>query len=151
MVRHGRRHQLARAAADEFTKKDPSKPRFVAGAVGPTTRTASLSPNVNDPGFRAVTFDGLAAAYAEHRPGYAEAAVRWALEPVRDRQPVQGADIGAGTGKLTTTLAGYFLGKAFPHITESIHAVIAVVIFVSLLPAIIKFIVEKRKAAQRAG
>jgi membrane-associated protein len=52
---------------------------------------------------------------------------------------------------LATTLAGYFLGKAFPHITESIHAVIAVVIFVSLLPAIIKFIVEKRKAAQRAG
>ena len=52
---------------------------------------------------------------------------------------------------LSTTLAGYFLGMAFPHITESIHAVIAVVIFVSLLPAIIKFIVEKRKAAPRAG
>jgi membrane-associated protein len=50
---------------------------------------------------------------------------------------------------LSTTLAGYFLGRFFPHITESIHAVIAVVIFVSLLPAIIKFSVEKWKA-QRA-
>ena len=52
------------------------------------------------------SFGAAAAAYAEHRPGYAEAAVRWALEPVRDRQPVRVADIGAGTGKLTTTLAG---------------------------------------------
>ena len=52
------------------------------------------------------SFGAAAAAYAEHRPGYAEAAVRWALEPVRDRQPVRVADIGAGTGKLTATLAG---------------------------------------------
>jgi SAM-dependent methyltransferase len=52
------------------------------------------------------SFGAAAAAYAEHRPGYAEAAVRWALEPVRDRQPVRVADIGAGTGKLTMTLAG---------------------------------------------
>ena len=52
------------------------------------------------------SFGAAAAAYAEHRPGYAEAAVRWALEPVRDRQPVRVADIGAGTGKLTTKLAG---------------------------------------------
>ena len=52
------------------------------------------------------SFGAAAAAYAEHRPGYAEAAVRWALEPVRDPQPagVRGADIGAGTGKLTATL-----------------------------------------------
>ena len=50
------------------------------------------------------SFGVAAAAYAEHRPGYAEAAVRWALEPVRDRQPVRVADIGAGTGKLTATL-----------------------------------------------
>ena len=52
------------------------------------------------------SFCAAAAAYAEHRPGYAEAAVQWALEPVRDRQPVRVADIGAGTGKLTATLAG---------------------------------------------
>jgi len=49
--------KLAREAADEFTKKNPAKPRFVAGALGPTNKTASLSPNVNDPGFRGVTFD----------------------------------------------------------------------------------------------
>jgi SAM-dependent methyltransferase len=52
------------------------------------------------------SFGAAAAAYAEHRPGYAEDAVRWALEPVRDGQPVRVADLGAGTGKLTTTLAG---------------------------------------------
>ncbi|MFZ1687601.1 MAG: homocysteine S-methyltransferase family protein [Flavobacteriales bacterium] len=56
---------LAREACDAFTKKDPSKPRFVAGALGPTNKTASLSPDVNDPGFRAVHFDDLVAAYAE--------------------------------------------------------------------------------------
>ena len=50
------------------------------------------------------SFGAAAAAYAEHRPGYAEAAVRWALEPVRDRQPVRVGDVGAGTGKLTATL-----------------------------------------------
>ena len=52
------------------------------------------------------SFGAAATAYAEHRPGYAEAAVRWALEPVLDRPPVRVADIGAGTGKLTATLAG---------------------------------------------
>ena len=57
--------QLAREACDAFTKKDPSKPRFVAGALGPTNKTASLSPDVNDPGFRAVHFDDLVAAYKE--------------------------------------------------------------------------------------
>jgi SAM-dependent methyltransferase len=52
------------------------------------------------------SFGAAATAYAEHRPDYAEAAVRWALEPVRDRQPVRVADLGAGTGKLTQTLVG---------------------------------------------
>ena len=51
------------------------------------------------------SFGTAAAAYAEHRPGYAEAAVRWALEPVQDAPPVRVVDIGAGTGKLTATLA----------------------------------------------
>ncbi len=57
--------KLARKAADEYTAKDPSKPRFVAGAVGPTNRTASLSPDVNNPGFRAVTFQDLVDAYTQ--------------------------------------------------------------------------------------
>lgn len=57
--------RIAREVADEFTKKDPTKPRFVAGAMGPTNKTASLSPEVNNPGFRAVTFDQLAAAFKE--------------------------------------------------------------------------------------
>lgn len=57
--------KIAKEAADEFTKNEPDKPRFVAGAMGPTNRTASLSPDVNDPGFRAVTFDDLRVAYKQ--------------------------------------------------------------------------------------
>lgn len=55
--------KCARIAADEYTAKDPSKPRFVAGAIGPLNKTLSLSPDVNNPGYRAVTFDEVAAAY----------------------------------------------------------------------------------------
>ena len=55
--------KIAREVADEFTKKDPKKPRFVAGSMGPTNRTASISPDVNDPGFRAVNFEDLRIAY----------------------------------------------------------------------------------------
>ncbi len=57
--------RLAREAADEFTAMEPHKPRFVAGSMGPTNKTASMSPDVNDPGFRAVTFDELRAAYKQ--------------------------------------------------------------------------------------
>ncbi len=57
--------KIAREVADEFTKKDPSRPRFVAGAMGPTNKTASLSPEVNNPGFRAITFDELAVAFKQ--------------------------------------------------------------------------------------
>ncbi len=66
---------IAKKAAEEFTKKDPSKPRFVAGAMGPTNRTSSLSPNVNDPGFRAVTFDELVEAYIEQARGLIDGGV----------------------------------------------------------------------------
>lgn len=55
--------RLAREAADEFTAKNPTKPRFVAGAVGPTSRTCTISPDVNDPGFRNIHFDELVDAY----------------------------------------------------------------------------------------
>jgi 5-methyltetrahydrofolate--homocysteine methyltransferase len=63
MNREGAR--IARAAADAWTKKNPTKPRFVAGAIGPTNRTASISPDVADPAKRNVTFDQLKTAYGE--------------------------------------------------------------------------------------
>ncbi|GAA4353399.1 methionine synthase [Hymenobacter saemangeumensis] len=65
--------RLAREAADEYST--PDKPRFVAGAIGPTNRTASLSPDVNRPGFRAVTFDELATAYHEQVRGLVDGGV----------------------------------------------------------------------------
>jgi len=61
--------KLAREVADEFTTANPNKPRFVAGSIGPTNRTASMSPDVNDPGYRAVTFDDLVEAYTEQIQG----------------------------------------------------------------------------------
>jgi 5-methyltetrahydrofolate--homocysteine methyltransferase len=61
--------RIARQAADEFTTKSPDKPRFVAGVLGPTNRTASMSPDVNDPGFRNITFDELVDAYIEATKG----------------------------------------------------------------------------------
>ena len=64
--------KIAREAADTWTKKTPEKPRFVAGAIGPTNRTASLSPDVNNPGFRNVSFDTLAEAYATQTRGLIE-------------------------------------------------------------------------------
>ena len=57
--------RIAKEAANEFTKKTPQKPRYVAGAIGPTNRTLSISPDVNDPGFRAVTWDEMVLAYRE--------------------------------------------------------------------------------------
>lgn len=57
--------QLAKKVADEFTVLQPNKPRFVAGSIGPTNRTASISPDVNDPGYRAITFDELVGAYKD--------------------------------------------------------------------------------------
>jgi len=61
--------RLAKETAQEYTDKNPDKPRFVAGALGPTNKTASLSPDVNNPGYRAITFDDLAAAYGEQARG----------------------------------------------------------------------------------
>ena len=57
--------RIAREVANELTAKDPSKPRFVAGAMGPTNKTASMSPDVNDPGYRAISFEELRVAYKQ--------------------------------------------------------------------------------------
>lgn len=67
--------KIAKEVADEFTKRDPSKPRFVAGAMGPTNKVASLSPDVNNPGYRAITFDELAKAYKQQAEGLIDGGV----------------------------------------------------------------------------
>lgn len=61
--------KIAREVADEFTKKTPEKPRFVAGSMGPTTKLSSMSPDVNDPGYRSITFDELVVAFKEQAKG----------------------------------------------------------------------------------
>src|ERR1700712_65770 len=67
--------KCARIAADEYTAKNPAKPRYVAGAIGPLNKTLSLSPDVNNPGYRAVTFDEVVAAYIEQIKGLVEGGV----------------------------------------------------------------------------
>ncbi|TVZ15321.1 homocysteine S-methyltransferase family protein [Maribacter sp. MAR_2009_72] len=57
--------RIAKMVADEFTAKEPNKPRFVAGSIGPTNKTASMSPDVNDPGYRAISFEELRVAYKQ--------------------------------------------------------------------------------------
>ena len=61
--------KIARELCDEYTAKNPSKPRYVAGSIGPTNRTLSISPDVNDPGYRAVTYDELVNAYVQQIKG----------------------------------------------------------------------------------
>ena len=67
--------KCARIAADEYTAQNPAKPRFVAGAIGPLNKTLSLSPDVNNPGYRAVTFDEVAIAYEEQIKGLVDGGV----------------------------------------------------------------------------
>jgi 5-methyltetrahydrofolate--homocysteine methyltransferase len=67
--------KIAKEVAVEFTNKSPDKPRFVAGALGPTNKTASISPQVNDPGYRAITFDELVEAYFIQTKGLVEGGV----------------------------------------------------------------------------
>ena len=71
--------QIARLAADDFTAQNPDRPRFVAGAIGPLSKTLSLSPDVNDPGFRAVTFDQVKDAYLEQVHGLLDGGVHLLL------------------------------------------------------------------------
>lgn len=67
--------RIAKAVAEDFTRNNPEKPRFVAGSIGPTNRTASLSPDVNDPGYRAVTFQDLKESYSEQVNGLLDGGV----------------------------------------------------------------------------
>jgi len=67
--------KIAKKATEYYTKLNPAKPRFVAGAIGPTTKTASLSPDVNDPGFRAISFDQLVDNYYEQTRGLMDGGV----------------------------------------------------------------------------
>src|SRR5665811_526767 len=67
--------ELAKNAADKFTAQNPSKPRFVAGSLGPTNKTLSLSPDVNDPGYRAVSFDEVKSSYREQLEGLLDGGV----------------------------------------------------------------------------
>ncbi|MET0244208.1 MAG: homocysteine S-methyltransferase family protein [Flavitalea sp.] len=84
--------RVARKAADEYTAMNPDKPRFVAGAIGPLNKTLSLSPDVNNPGFRAVTFDEVASAYTEQIRGLVEGGVDLLLiETIFDTLNAKGA------------------------------------------------------------
>jgi 5-methyltetrahydrofolate--homocysteine methyltransferase len=67
--------KIAKNLTDEYSIKDSSKPRFVAGAIGPTNKTASMSPDVSDPGFRAITFDELVISYTEQIKGLVDGGV----------------------------------------------------------------------------
>lgn len=67
--------KIAKKAADDYTKQNPNKPRFVAGAIGPTNKTASISPKVENPIFRAITFDDLKKAYKEQAEGLIEGGI----------------------------------------------------------------------------
>lgn len=84
--------ELAKAAANKFTAINPGKPRFVAGAIGPTSKTLSLSPDVNNPGFRAITFDQLVASYQEQALGLMDGSVDLLLiETIFDTQNARAA------------------------------------------------------------
>jgi 5-methyltetrahydrofolate--homocysteine methyltransferase len=90
--------RVARETADAFAEKTPERPRYVAGAIGPTNRTASLSPDVNNPGFRNITFDELADSYAEAARGLVEGGVDLLLvETIFDTLNARAAIFGMTT------------------------------------------------------
>ena len=90
--------KIAKEAADEVSKKDPSKPRFVAGAMGPTTKLSSMSPDVNDPGYRSITFDQLVDAYSEQVRGLLDGGVDLLLiETITDTLNVKAALFAVST------------------------------------------------------
>ncbi len=86
---------LASSVAEKFSGKDPSRPRFAAGSMGPTNKTASISPDVNDPGYRAITFDELKLAYKEQAAGLLDGGVDILLvETVFDTLNAKAALVG---------------------------------------------------------
>ncbi|HEX6322989.1 MAG TPA: methionine synthase [Vicinamibacterales bacterium] len=99
--------RIARRAADDFTRRDPSRPRFVAGSIGPANRTLSISPDVNNPSFRGITFDAMRDAYAEQVRGLVDGGVdlllletifdtlnaKAAIVAIREVQRERGVDI----------------------------------------------------------
>ena len=88
--------KLTRACADAATARDPDKPRFVVGALGPTNKTLSVSPNVNDPGYRAVTFDEVKGIYREQIDGLLDGGVDFILiETVFDTLNAKAALVAA--------------------------------------------------------
>ncbi len=89
--------RLARRIADEYTARCPEKPRFVAGSVGPTNKTCSMSPDVNNPAYRALTFDELAAVYVEQMTALLEGGVDALLiETIFDTLNAKAAILAAG-------------------------------------------------------
>jgi len=87
--------KIARCAVDKYNKLNPAKPRFVAGSFGPTNKTASMSPDVNDPGFRAVTFDQMAEVFTEQAKGLIDGGVDFLLlETIIDTLNVKAALLG---------------------------------------------------------
>ena len=87
--------RIARTAADGFEARDPARPRFVAGALGPTNRSASISPDVNDPGARNITFEELVATYREAAEGLMEGGVDLLLiETIFDTLNAKAAIVG---------------------------------------------------------
>jgi 5-methyltetrahydrofolate--homocysteine methyltransferase len=100
--------KITRACADAATSRNPAKPRFVAGALGPTNKTLSVSPNVNDPGYRAVTFDEMKGIYREQIDGLLEGGVDFILiETVFDTLNAKAAIVAADE-------AGEALGEVIP-------------------------------------
>lgn len=90
--------RLARKIADEYTARTPEKPRFVAGSVGPTNKTCSMSPDVNNPAFRALTFDELSEAYREQMEALLEGGVdAILLETIFDTLNAKAAVLAAET------------------------------------------------------
>ncbi|MDH3686446.1 MAG: methionine synthase, partial [Myxococcales bacterium] len=88
--------RIARRAADDYTARTPDKPRFVAGSIGPTNKTLSLSPDVNDPAFRAIAFEELRASYAEQIQGLLDGGVHTLLiETIFDTLNAKAALIAA--------------------------------------------------------
>lgn len=95
--------RLAREVADEFTSRAPDKPRFVAGSVGPTNKTCSMSPDVNNPAYRALSYDELAAAYREQMEALLEGGVDALLiETIFDTLNAKAAIYAAGQAMEST-------------------------------------------------